>query len=82
LSRVPAKHSALRRRRRPRSRATLRVGGTVTVDLLRRLREAPQISGVGHVDLSSVRVTLPATLETLRRSIESYRVLFGLVRRT
>jgi OOP family OmpA-OmpF porin len=55
---------------------TLRVGGTVTVDLLRRLREAPQISGVGHVDLSSVRVTLPAALETLRRSIESYRVLF------
>ena len=55
---------------------TLRVGGTVTVDLLRKLRDAPQISGVGHVDLSSLRVTLPATLETLRRGIESHRVLF------
>jgi OOP family OmpA-OmpF porin len=56
---------------------TLRVGGTVTVDLLRRLRDAPQISGVAHVDLSSLlRVTLPAALETLRRSIESHRVLF------
>ena len=55
---------------------TLRVGGTVTVDLLRRLREAPQISGVGHVDLSLVRVTLSAPLEQLRRSIESHRVLF------
>ena len=55
---------------------TLRVGGTVTVDLLRKLRDAPQISGVGHVDLSSLRVTLPAALETLRRGIESRRVLF------
>jgi len=55
---------------------TLRVGGTVTVDLLRKLRDAPQISGVGHVDLSSLRVTLPAALETLRRGIESHRVLF------
>ncbi len=55
---------------------TLRVGGTVTVDLLRKLRDAPQISGVGHVDLSSLRITLPAALETLRRGIESHRVLF------
>ena len=47
---------------------TLRVGGTVSVDLLRRLRDAPQISGVAHVDLSAVRVTLPAALETLRRA--------------
>jgi OOP family OmpA-OmpF porin len=55
---------------------TLRVGGTVTVDLLRELREAPSMPGVSHVDLSTARVTLSAALEELRHAIESHRVLF------
>jgi outer membrane protein OmpA-like peptidoglycan-associated protein len=55
---------------------TLRIGGVVTVDLLRKLHEATANSGVAHVDLSAARVTLSPALEELRRSIESQRVLF------
>jgi OOP family OmpA-OmpF porin len=55
---------------------TLRVGGTVPIVLLRKLRDAPAISGVSHVDLSAARVALSPALEELRRGIESHRVLF------
>jgi outer membrane protein OmpA-like peptidoglycan-associated protein len=55
---------------------TLRVGGTVSIVLLRKLRDVPAISGVSHVDLSAARVALSPALEELRRGIESHRVLF------
>jgi outer membrane protein OmpA-like peptidoglycan-associated protein len=55
---------------------TLRIGGTVSIDLLHALRDAGQLAGVAHIDLSAARVALSGALEEMRRGIESHRVLF------
>jgi OOP family OmpA-OmpF porin len=55
---------------------TLRISGPVAVTSLGGVYETPNIAGVGQFDLSGVRVTLPPSLDALRRSIEDYRVLF------
>jgi OOP family OmpA-OmpF porin len=55
---------------------TLRVAGSASIDWLGKLRDAPPIAGVAHVDLSAVRRTLPAGIDDLRRRLEAKRVLF------
>ena len=55
---------------------TLRLGGTASVDWLRALRAAPAIGGVGLIDASAVRATLPARLDEMRRRVEATRILF------
>jgi OOP family OmpA-OmpF porin len=55
---------------------TLRVAGSATVDWLRRLRVAPPIGGVAHLDYSTVKATLPARIGDLRRRVEATRILF------
>ena len=55
---------------------TLHVGGTATVDWLRTLRTAPAIGGVGGIDASAIRATLPARIDDMRRRVESTRILF------
>ena len=55
---------------------TLRVGGTATVDWLRTLRTAPAIGGVGGIDASAIRATLPARIDDMRRRVEATRILF------
>ncbi|HET9011565.1 MAG TPA: OmpA family protein, partial [Gemmatimonadaceae bacterium] len=55
---------------------TLRVAGSAMVDWLRRLRVAPPIGGVAHLDYSTVKATLPARIGDLRRRVEATRVLF------
>ena len=55
---------------------TLRVGGTATVDWLRTLRTAPAVGGVGLIDASAIRATLPARIDDMRRRVESTRILF------
>ena len=56
---------------------TLRVAGSASIDWLGRLRNAPPIAGVAHVDLSAVRATLPPGIDALRSRIEAKRVLFA-----
>ncbi|HEU4723062.1 MAG TPA: OmpA family protein [Gemmatimonadaceae bacterium] len=56
---------------------TLRVAGSATVDWLRRLRGAPAIGGVAHIDPSAVRATLPARIDDMRRRVETTRILFA-----
>jgi OOP family OmpA-OmpF porin len=55
---------------------TLRIAGSATVDWLRRLRVAPPIGGVAHLDYSTVKATLPARIGDLRRRVEATRILF------
>jgi outer membrane protein OmpA-like peptidoglycan-associated protein len=55
---------------------TLRVAGSASIDWLGKLRDAPPITGVAHVDLSAVRPTLPPGIDDLRRRLEAERVLF------
>lgn len=55
---------------------TLRVAGSASIDWLGKLRDAPPIAGVAHVDLSAVRPTLPTGIDDLRRRLEAKRVLF------
>ena len=55
---------------------TLRIAGTATVDWLRTLRAAPAIGGVGQIDASGVRATLPARIDDMRRRVETTRILF------
>ena len=55
---------------------TLRIAGSATVDWLRRLRVAPPIGGVAHLDYSAVKATLPARIGDLRRRVEATRILF------
>jgi len=56
---------------------TLRVAGSASLDWLGRLREAPAIAGIAHIDLSAVRATLPRGIDDLRRRVEVKRVLFA-----
>jgi outer membrane protein OmpA-like peptidoglycan-associated protein len=56
---------------------TLRVAGSASLDWLGRFREAPAIAGIAHLDLSTVRATLPAGIDDLRRRVEVKRVLFS-----
>ena len=56
---------------------TLRVAGSASLAWLGALRDASAVPGVGRVDLSALRATLPAGIDSLRRRVESGRVLFG-----
>ena len=55
---------------------TLRVAGSASIAWLSKVREAPPIAGVAHVDLGAVRATLPPGIDKLRRRLETERVLF------
>ena len=56
---------------------TLRFAGSASIDWLGKVRDVPSIAGVGHVDLSAVRATLPAGIDDLRRRLEATRILFA-----
>lgn len=56
---------------------TLRVAGSASIDWLGKLRTAPPIAGVAHLDLSAVRATLPPGIDALRSRLEAKRVLFA-----
>jgi OOP family OmpA-OmpF porin len=56
---------------------TLRIAGSASIDWLARLRGAPSIAGVAHVDYSAARATLPAGIDDLRRRLEAKRILFA-----
>jgi OOP family OmpA-OmpF porin len=56
---------------------TLRVAGSASIGWLAKLRNAPPIAGVAHVDLSAVRATLPPGIDALRGRLEAKRVLFA-----
>jgi OOP family OmpA-OmpF porin len=57
---------------------TLRVAGSASLEWLGKLREAPLVAGIAHVDVSAVRATLPAGIDDLRRRLEAKRVLFDV----
>ena len=56
---------------------TLRIAGSASIDWLGKLRDAPSIAGVAHIDLSAVRATLPPGIDDLRRRLEAKRILFA-----
>lgn len=56
---------------------TLRIAGSASIDWLGKLRDAPSIAGVGHVDFSTARATLPAGIDDMRRRLEARRILFA-----
>jgi OOP family OmpA-OmpF porin len=58
------------------ARDTLRLGGSATIDWLNKLRDAPSIPGVAHLDASAVQPTLPPSIAALERDVEATRVLF------
>ena len=56
---------------------TLRFAGSASIDWLGKARDAPSVAGVGHIDLSAIRATLPAGIDDLRRRLEAKRILFA-----